>query len=714
MPPEELAAALRECAKLVAQGADPSQTPLLTQTLRDFQEYCSSTTSSPSNNSTVGHKTNAFSVLGKMVGAGEVSTANKASKQATSAKNAARVKSELSSNTNSQSKPPFQRPVNPKSSLIANGWLEQQRRSKMRVVWKDVLASLVQGRTPQEETTLWIQREVTHNGTTSLEALHQIPVKWLEKVQYLDDRFAIKVYNLTDEFLFRTNDADAAQNWVLTLRSAQQLAQKGKDFTKNKTGVDDWDKTTAEEKKEKEDVTTTSSTTTTTVHKISVKEMRAIAHGAGISTHGMERGELERVVAQIANGGGGGKQPSDEMERRQKLDEQREREIAERKAAEEKERLRVVEERRKAEERRRQDEIQQKASEEEARRLEAEDRKRLEDERKQKEAEEELRRRTAERVKAQQEAEVKRREEEERRRLEAERLRREEEEIQRRLTAKRAEEERRRQEEAARQQQEAYRRQHEAWQRQQHEEAERRRVAEQHAAEERRRQEEAYRRQQEAWHRSQQQQQAHPPQHPHAQWQQQHPQQQHYPQQQHVPPHGGYPQQHYPQQPHPQHPPGQNGYHSPPPQQQSSPMSMKYAKMANQTEDDGQKTIGTIKHGVLVEWALQPPTLQTLRPIEILITTIHGVFPPKFGCPGHEYFGKWSPVKIEEVTDSNRPDDEKLKKTIRKLRFFLHPDKLPRDLSPEQSFMCKMLWDITSDAWEEHKKKEEDLGWIRG
>lgn len=145
---------------------------------------------------------------------------------------------------------------------------------------------------------------------------------------------------------------------------------------------------------------------------------------------------------------------------------------------------------------------------------------------------------------------------------------------------------------------------------------------------------------------------------------------------------------------------------------------MKYAKMAHQKADDGQLAIANIKHGVLVEWALQPPMLQTLRPIEILITTIHSVFPPKFGCTGHDYFAKWSAVTLDEVTHGasmgNRADDEKLKKAIRKLRFFLHPDKLPRDLSAEQTFMCKMLWDITSDAWEEHKKKEEDLGWIRG
>lgn len=103
-----------------------------------------------------------------------------------------------------------------------------------------------------------------------------------------------------------------------------------------------------------------------------------------------------------------------------------------------------------------------------------------------------------------------------------------------------------------------------------------------------------------------------------------------------------------------------------------------------------------------------------LRPIDILITTIHNVFPPAFGVPEHEYFKKWKAVHREALLGPGlRPDEEKLKKSVRKLRFFLHPDKLPRDLNDEQQFMCKMLWDVTSDAWEEFEKHKEELDWIR-
>ena len=58
-------------------------------------------------------------------------------------------------------------------------------------------------------------------------------------------------------------------------------------------------------------------------------------------------------------------------------------------------------------------------------------------------------------------------------------------------------------------------------------------------------------------------------------------------------------------------------------------------------------------------------------------------------------------------------DKDKLGKAVRKVRFFLHPDKLPRDLSDDQQFMCKLLWDVTNDAWEDYKKSLEELDWLQ-
>jgi len=131
------------------------------------------------------------------------------------------------------------------------------------------------------------------------------------------------------------------------------------------------------------------------------------------------------------------------------------------------------------------------------------------------------------------------------------------------------------------------------------------------------------------------------------------------------------------------------------------------------TASSGEEKITEIKRNVLVNWALQPPQLQTLRQIPQLLSTIHNVFPPAFGIVEHEYFKKWKPIAQQDLVPIGAaPDKEKLKKAVRKLRFFLHPDKLPNDLDEEQTFISKMLWDISSDAWEEFQKHESDLDWV--
>uniref|UniRef100_A0A7S2RN43 J domain-containing protein n=1 Tax=Eucampia antarctica TaxID=49252 RepID=A0A7S2RN43_9STRA len=152
-----------------------------------------------------------------------------------------------------------------------------------------------------------------------------------------------------------------------------------------------------------------------------------------------------------------------------------------------------------------------------------------------------------------------------------------------------------------------------------------------------------------------------------------------------------------------------------------SPINKKYAQAATdvRTEEQEQAVMTNIKRNILIHWALMPPQLNMLKPIDQLITTIHKCFPPAFNVQSHVYFNKWTPLTQGEIALSNNvmsnsPDEEKLKKAVKKIRFFLHPDKLPKDLQPEQEFMCKMLWDVTSDAWEDFRKQKEELDWIRG
>jgi hypothetical protein len=675
----------------------------------------------------------------------------------------------------SSGKPSFQRPVNAKSPLIANGWIEQQRRSKMRTVWKDVLVSLVEARKPTEETTLWIQREVADaSGKSVLEALHQIPIKWLEEIIYVDfsadHRFTLKVYNLQEEFVFRcARDDEAAQNWVLTLRSAQEIAQKAAAKSRGeqrKQGYEEEKKLPDKQQQQQHPnqpsqypsqaqgppsrSAPSASSSQSPPPRVSVKELRAIAHGVGVNTYGMERVDLERIVEQVMQQQNGGPPPHtpgsapaaaaaaatagrpEPPGRTPPTDNSRARAASaapeqsqsqntaqysrsssdpQKSNSNDEDPAEKVEERRRkmAEVEARRKTAEAAALQEKQHRQKMEERAAAQEEAKRKAAQEEHGRRLAESVKEQQEAERRRRQDEERKQMEEDRRKRDEDDHRRRVAEQQAAEQRRREEEARLNQQAQWQQQQQNWQKQQAEDEQRKRAAEQQAAEERRRQEETFRRQQQQqqhWHQQQQQQQ-----HQQQQWQQQNPPQQpgyHTPNQQFY---GSSPAAA------PQGPP--RGQQAPPhAQQQPSGVNQKYAKMAHQTDDDSQMTIHAIKHGILVEWALQPPTLQALRPIEVLMTTIHKVFPPKFGVPGHAHFAKWKPITPSEVSQGqamgNRVDDEKLKKAIKKLRFFLHPDKLPHEFNSEQLYICKMLWDITSDASEEHKKKEEDLGWIRG
>jgi len=609
-------------------------------------------------------------------------------------------------------RPPFQRPINPSSTLIANGWLEQQRRSKMRVVWKEVLVSLVAGRRPGEETTLWVQRETTNpvTGTTGLEALHQIPIKGMQDINYVDfsadHRFVIRVFNLNDEFVFRTNtSADAAKNWVSTLRLTREAILNGvappkagdlagsSKRSKHYPGYSEDEKKAEsppqvsvqrqqsspmpppqqqqqppkpQQSQSQQSATSQSQQSQQSVpqhphtsKRLSIKELRAIANGYNISTAGMERGELEACVARIQQQEGGratphppsGPPPPPSSGSRPTTssmsdDSLREAQRLAREELQRAERLRQV-----------------KADEATAARFAAEE---------------------ANHARTQSEAEERRR---------AEYLR--QQEVMRQQQAAQAVAARQKWEEEQRKAQQAA-------------EEQRRRYQQQQQQQQYQQQQQHYAQQQAQWNQQQKQ------------WQQQQQQQAHQQNAQQGQMHtGAFPHSHQqPQYPHSAPPPGQqpphNGQRSGPPPPQGGAAPNKWANMAaNEEADSGQAAITKIKHEILVKWALQAPAYQMLRSIDALLISIHSIFPPASGVAGHDYFKKWKAVSVENISgDDGRLDENKLSKSVKKLRFFLHPDKLPRDLSDEQTFVCKMLWDITSDAWEEYEKHKEDLDWL--
>lgn len=56
-----------------------------------------------------------------------------------------------------------------------------------------------------------------------------------------------------------------------------------------------------------------------------------------------------------------------------------------------------------------------------------------------------------------------------------------------------------------------------------------------------------------------------------------------------------------------------------------------------------------MKKNILTAWALQPPALQSLRPIEQLLASVKDTFPPAFGVSPHAYFGKYNPMSIDAL-----------------------------------------------------------------
>lgn len=183
-------------------------------------------------------------------------------------------------------------------------------------------------------------------------------------------------------------------------------------------------------------------------------------------------------------------------------------------------------------------------------------------------------------------------------------------------------------------------------------------------------------------------------------------------------------QQQYPQQhaqspaarpPHqPPQPSGQHPAAAPPRTQAPPPPSAKPPQPSHAPSHDGNASGGggggdaigggsnaALKRGILTQWALRPPNFQALKPIGELLCSVQGTFPPAHGVKPHDYFGKWKPFAPSAFVTG---DAAVLKRAMRKMKFFLHPDKLPRDLTPDQSFVCTTLWHVLNDAMDESSR----------
>ena len=100
------------------------------------------------------------------------------------------------------------------------------------------------------------------------------------------------------------------------------------------------------------------------------------------------------------------------------------------------------------------------------------------------------------------------------------------------------------------------------------------------------------------------------------------------------------------------------------------------------------------------KWAKYPPPSATKKPIADLLCTIETTFPL---VPNHAYSSdKFQPFSATALSSGS---SDVLKRAVRKMRFFLHPDRLPKDFNEHQTLLCRTLWDVISESWDSLESK---------
>ena len=88
--------------------------------------------------------------------------------------------------------------------------------------------------------------------------------------------------------------------------------------------------------------------------------------------------------------------------------------------------------------------------------------------------------------------------------------------------------------------------------------------------------------------------------------------------------------------------------------------------------------------------------------LQHLLVHVPDTFPPTNPTvEEHEYFAKWKTFDEEAFADVDGDElKELLKRAVRKAKFFLHPDKLPKDCTENQALLFRTLWDVIAEREE--------------
>lgn len=99
-------------------------------------------------------------------------------------------------------------------------------------------------------------------------------------------------------------------------------------------------------------------------------------------------------------------------------------------------------------------------------------------------------------------------------------------------------------------------------------------------------------------------------------------------------------------------------------------------------------------------WSHQPPDYKKMNPLGKLLVEVPTLFPHENDfVEDHDYFDKWKEFS-EDAFAGETGDDLKnlLTRAARKAKFFLHPDKLPKDLTENQTTLFKSIWDVIQES----------------
>ncbi|KAL3783908.1 hypothetical protein HJC23_007646 [Cyclotella cryptica] len=102
----------------------------------------------------------------------------------------------------------------------------------------------------------------------------------------------------------------------------------------------------------------------------------------------------------------------------------------------------------------------------------------------------------------------------------------------------------------------------------------------------------------------------------------------------------------------------------------------------------------------ILKWSHKPPDFKFMHPLERLLVEVPTLFPASNNfVEDHDYFNRWKEFSEDAFSGEDGEElKELLRRAVRKAKFFLHPDKLPRDLTENQSLLFKAIWNVIQES----------------